>query len=129
MSFGVILLLSAVFGLLLIYLLKLHAMNKLLPPGPPVIVVYLGLLAKKKRDPCDGFKILRKKYGDVFSLSLGHKTTIVVNGLKSIREVFVDNSKLTSNRPDNFFFKHAHQKKGMYVFIHFHIIQHCCEMH
>ena len=105
--------LCTVLSLLVFIGLKLYAINKRLPPGPPIIFVYLSLLKERSRNACNGFKILRQQYGDVFSLSLGLKTTIVVNGLKSIREVFFEKDKITSNRPDNFFFKHAHDKTGI----------------
>ena len=94
------------------YFMMLYYINRRLPPGPPVVFVYLELLKKRSRYPCDQFRILRQKYGDVFSLSLGHKTTVILNGYKCIQEVFVDNGRITSNRPDNFFFKYILHKKG-----------------
>ncbi|CAC5414445.1 CYP2K [Mytilus coruscus] len=71
-----------------------------LPPGPsplPIIGNVLDLGDGKRT--VDVFRSLRKKYGDIFCLSLGSYWVVVVNGQDNLREIFVKNGKSTSDRP------------------------------
>ena len=42
---------------------------------------------------------LRQRYGDVFSLQMGWKPVVVINGLKAVREVLVTCGEDTADRP------------------------------
>lgn len=71
-----------------------------LPPGPsplPIIgnILHLG----NGKHTVDAFRSLRKKYGDIFSLSLGPYWVVVVNGKDCLKEIFVKNGEFTSDRP------------------------------
>ncbi|ESP01493.1 hypothetical protein LOTGIDRAFT_180305 [Lottia gigantea] len=50
-------------------------------------------------DARKSFAALRKKYGDIFSLYIGNKHVIVINGYEALREIFVKNGDVSSNRP------------------------------
>ena len=43
----------------------------------------------------------RKEYGDVYSLYLGTKLAIVISGYDAIKEAFLRNGDIFSNRPTN----------------------------
>lgn len=70
-------------------------------PGPlpwPVLgnLAMLGQYAV----PFEGFTELSKKYGDVYSLTLGTTRCLIVNNLKLIREVLNENGKFFGGRPN-----------------------------
>ncbi|XP_055371675.1 cytochrome P450 307a1-like [Condylostylus longicornis] len=68
-------------------------------PLPWPILGNLALLGKYKV-PFEGFTELAKKFGDVYTLTLGTTRCLVVNSLESIREVLNQNGKFFGGRPD-----------------------------
>ena len=101
MIFGIalIVLLVPLLYLLLEYvghLLKL----KNYPPGPyPLPVIgNLHLLGEK---PHESFRDLSKKYGDVFSISLGMQRVVIVNSKESAREALITKANQFAGRPTN----------------------------
>lgn len=74
-------------------------------PGPPLlpIVGNIPLLAKSE-NIIEGFKTVRKKYGDIFSLKLGTKLIIVVNGYDSLKDFLVRKGDGFTDRPRSFVF-------------------------
>lgn len=85
--------------------------NVTLPPGPPT-TPFLGNLNVKLDNLPESFREYRLKYGDVFSLILGSKTMVVFNGLETLKEVFIKNGDVTSERPDMFIAKEISRYKG-----------------
>nr|XP_022325513.1 cytochrome P450 2B19-like isoform X2 [Crassostrea virginica] len=76
---------------------------KKLPPGPrilPFIGNVYPLFGTK--DVLKSFHALRRKYGDLFTLTIGGKYFVVVNGYDTFREIFIDKGDFVSIRPDNF---------------------------
>ncbi|XP_015905318.1 cytochrome P450 18a1 [Parasteatoda tepidariorum] len=73
--------------------------NRKLPPGPwglPFLGYYPFISGKLYKN----FTPLAKKYGDVFSFrTVGGKLVVVINGPKSIKEVFVNRSDEFNGRP------------------------------
>ncbi|XP_041528203.1 cytochrome P450 2D20-like [Microtus oregoni] len=69
------------------------------PPGP-VPLPGLGNLLQVDFEnmPYSVYK-LRQRYGDVFSLQMGWKPVVVINGLKAVREVLVTCGEDTADRP------------------------------
>ncbi|XP_055322568.1 cytochrome P450 307a1-like [Sitodiplosis mosellana] len=71
-------------------------------PGPRYILPILGNLAEmgKHEAPAVAFTELAKKYGDIYSMTLGTTRCLVVNNLDLIREVLNLNGKYFGARPD-----------------------------
>ena len=84
-----------------------------LPPGPPTVPFLGNLLSVSPETMLDKFQEYRKKYGDVFSLIMGSRTLVVVNGYETLREVFIKHGDTTSERPDIFFTKEVGRYKGL----------------
>ncbi|CAC5414442.1 unnamed protein product [Mytilus coruscus] len=71
-----------------------------LPPGPsPLPIIGNVLDLGDGKHTVDVVRSLRKKYGDIFCLSLGSYWVVVVNGKEHLREILVKNGEFTSNRP------------------------------
>ncbi|XP_058444564.1 cytochrome P450 307a1-like [Malaya genurostris] len=68
-------------------------------PMPWPILGSLGILGKYEV-PFEGFTALARKYGDVYSLTLGSNRCLVVNSLELIREVLNQNGRYFGGRPD-----------------------------
>lgn len=68
-------------------------------PMPWPILGSLAILGKYEV-PFEGFTALAKKYGDVYSLTLGTNRCLVVNSLELIREVLNQNGRYFGGRPD-----------------------------
>lgn len=70
-------------------------------PGPiPWPVLGSLALLGQYEIPFEGFTELSKKYGDVFSMTLGSTRCVIVNNLETIREVLNQNGKFFGGRPD-----------------------------
>lgn len=71
-------------------------------PGPQLILPVIGNLIElgKYAAPAIAFTELAKKYGDIYSMTLGSTRCIVVNNLELIREVLNQNGKSFGARPD-----------------------------
>ncbi|XP_076322858.1 cytochrome P450 307a1-like isoform X1 [Tachypleus tridentatus] len=107
--------LSAVFVILAVISLALYIRRQEVRPvsdlqvlpGPGGLPV-LGFshIIGRYDNPWDGFSALRKKYGDVYGLTLGSRRCVVVSSLAAMREVLVNKSEDFANRP-NFLRFHA----------------------
>lgn len=53
---------------------------------------------------------LRKKYGDIYSLSLGKFWVVVVNGSENLRELLVKHAESTTDRPPFYMFQISNNK-------------------
>ncbi|KAH8420900.1 hypothetical protein KR222_008669 [Zaprionus bogoriensis] len=68
-------------------------------PNPWPIIGNLDIIGRFE-NPFKGFSDLALKYGDIYSLTLGHTRCLVVNNLELIREVLNKNGKFFGGRPD-----------------------------
>ncbi|XP_062621583.1 cytochrome P450 2H1-like [Saccostrea cucullata] len=84
-----------------------------LPPGPPTIPFLGNILSLSPDAVLENYMSYRKKYGDVFSLITGTKTLVVVNGLDTIRDIFIKHGDVVSERPDLFAVKEIMKYKGI----------------
>lgn len=71
-------------------------------PGPRYIWPIIGNLPElgKYAAPSIAFTELARKYGDIYSMTLGSTRCLVVNNLDLIREVLNQNGKSFGARPD-----------------------------
>ncbi|XP_077998222.1 cytochrome P450 2U1-like [Glandiceps talaboti] len=86
--------------------------NRNLPPGP-VGLPFFGCLHKLVPIPCETFMTWAKKYGDVFSVRLGVKRVVVINGYETIREALTKNRYTFSGRPLMWIWVPVFDNKGM----------------
>ncbi|XP_033742771.1 cytochrome P450 2C37-like [Pecten maximus] len=92
--------LTVVLGILsVLFLLKLMHVSDNGPPGPTgyPLVGNFPLLMSGNRPKL--FDQLRRKYGDVFSLQLGSRRMVVINGYEALKEAFVKQADVFSERP------------------------------
>ena len=88
-----------------------------LPPGPwgvPFLGV-LPFLGKKRHITIQKWW---EKYGNVYSMYMGSRLVIVINGLEAMKECFVKQADVFSARPDNYF-KRLTQNTGQLRMRHF----------
>jgi len=70
-----------------------------LPPGPGFALPLLGHLHLLDKDPRTQFRAWRRQYGDVFSLYMGGRLVVVLNGFPVIKEALVKFGDVFSDRP------------------------------
>ncbi|KAL3887162.1 hypothetical protein ACJMK2_027112 [Sinanodonta woodiana] len=74
-----------------------------IPPYPrPVLPIFGNLLILANRDMLMCFRKLRAQYGDIFSIYMGSKLIVVLNGYSVVKEALVKNGRVFSDRPINF---------------------------
>ena len=73
-----------------------------LPPGPGFALPLLGHLHLLEKDPRAQFRAWRQQYGDVFSLYMGGRLVVVLNGFPVFKEAFVKFGDVFSDRPHIF---------------------------
>ncbi|XP_033742979.1 cytochrome P450 2B5-like [Pecten maximus] len=73
-----------------------------LPPGPTGYPVVGCIPLLRNRNILEVFRKFRAQYGDVFSLKIGPKLTVVINGTDALKEAFVKRGDEFSDRPSGF---------------------------
>ena len=96
---------------LTIYFYKRKKKN--FPPGPPGLP-FFGNLLGLDLSKAETNRLLRKQYGDIFTLSLGPTKVVCINGYDNFVEAFVKNADVFSDRPKSFInavrFDHSSKK-------------------
>ena len=83
-----------------------------LPPGPGFALPLLGHLHLLDKDPRAQFRAWRHQYGDVFSLYMGRRLVVVLNGFPVIKEALVKFADVFSERPHMFLVDRITKRKG-----------------
>ncbi|XP_054476280.1 cytochrome P450 2F2-like [Anoplopoma fimbria] len=83
------------------------------PPGPLVLPILGNILDLSLDNPLKDFERLRKTYGNVYSLFLGTKPAVVINGMKTIKEALVTKGIDFAGRPQDLFVNDTTQRKGV----------------
>ncbi|XP_075998054.1 cytochrome P450 2J6-like isoform X2 [Genypterus blacodes] len=96
---------------LLFLLLFRTARPKNFPPGPRPIPLMGNLLELSLENPLVDLERLAKQYGKVFSLFIGPKPAVVINGAQAIKEALVFKADDFAGRPQNQLANHAVQLK------------------
>ena len=86
--------------------------EKNVPPGPSGWEI-CKKMANKTLNIDTLVKDCKRKYGDIYTLNLSPwNRTIVISGMDNIKRVFVDYADITSNRPEDYFFKYVLSQSG-----------------
>ncbi|KAM7396195.1 hypothetical protein PAMP_019252 [Pampus punctatissimus] len=105
---SVALLLVAVLLLLFLFRTK-RAKN--FPPGPRPIPIFGNLLQLNLESPIADLERLAKQYGNVYSIFMGPRPTVVINGLQALKEALVIKAADFSGRPQDLMVNHVVQVK------------------
>ena len=70
-----------------------------LPPGPKFRLPVVGNMYAVEPDMRKFLRKYRKTYGDIYSLYFGNTLVIIIAGYDKIKEAFVKNASLFSDRP------------------------------
>ncbi|XP_041852022.1 cytochrome P450 2F2-like [Melanotaenia boesemani] len=83
------------------------------PPGPPALPILGNLFHLNLENPLKDFERLNKSYGNVYSLFIGPKPAVVINGLKAMKEAIVIKAADFSGRPQDSLVNDVVQTKGI----------------
>uniref|UniRef100_A0A8B9L1H3 Uncharacterized protein n=1 Tax=Astyanax mexicanus TaxID=7994 RepID=A0A8B9L1H3_ASTMX len=92
-------LLGGLISLVLLEIFRLNSSRSRSPPGPKPML-FVGNLPQIMKDRMAFIKMM-PKYGEMCSMYLGKKPTIVLNTVQIAKEAFVQNGTVFSSRPDN----------------------------
>ncbi|XP_073454751.1 cytochrome P450 2A5-like [Aquarana catesbeiana] len=84
-----------------------------LPPGPTPLPLLGNFLDVKGGNIVNSLMKIREKYGDVFTIYLGSRPVVVVNGYDAIKEVYVDRADDFLARGDIATFDTTYQNYGI----------------
>ena len=85
-----------------------------LPPCSPPLLT--GSYFRLGENPHLDLTKMAQKYGDVFSLMLGNRLVVVLNGVDAIQEAMVKHSKAFAGRPQLHTFKLANPEGNSLTF-------------
>ncbi|XP_005935861.3 cytochrome P450 2F3 isoform X1 [Maylandia zebra] len=83
------------------------------PPGPPILPLLGNTLQLSLENPLKDFERLRKSYGDVYSIFIGPKPAVIINGMKAIKEAMVTKASDFAGRPQDLFVNDVTKSKGV----------------
>ncbi|XP_035388244.1 cytochrome P450 2J6-like [Electrophorus electricus] len=83
------------------------------PPGPRPLPIFRNLFHLITSNPLKAIFWLTQRYGNVYSLYIGGRLAVVLNGLKAVKEALVTNAVDFSGRPENSLTNHLSKGKGV----------------
>ncbi|XP_044049489.1 cytochrome P450 2J6-like [Siniperca chuatsi] len=83
------------------------------PPGPTALPILGNILHLSLENPLKDFERLKKSYGNVYSLFIGSKRAVVINGLKAMKEAIVTKATDFAGRPQDLFINDTTDRKGV----------------
>ncbi|XP_072242851.1 cytochrome P450 2J6-like [Leuresthes tenuis] len=86
---------------------------KSFPPGPPVLPFLGNLLDFSPGNPLKDFEKFGKAFGDIYSVFIGPKPAVVINGLKAIKEAIVIKGTDFAGRPQDLMVNDVTQRRGV----------------
>ncbi|XP_078522649.1 cytochrome P450 2J6-like [Lissotriton helveticus] len=92
---------------------KLQWMRKRYPPGPTPLPIIGNLLTLKFVLHHEVLMQLAKTYGNVFTVWLGHKPVVVLNGCQALRDGLISHSEELIERPTIPTFQEMSKGKGV----------------
>ncbi|KAK5902688.1 hypothetical protein CesoFtcFv8_007922 [Champsocephalus esox] len=101
---SVVLLLGVV---LLLSLLFQNHRTKDFPPGPRPLPILGNLLQLNLENPIADLERLAKRYGNVYSIFIGKRPAVVINGLQALKEALVTKAADFSGRSQDLMVNHV----------------------
>ncbi|XP_076878160.1 cytochrome P450 2K4-like isoform X3 [Brachyhypopomus gauderio] len=83
------------------------------PPGPRPVPIFGNLFHLNLINPLKDFERLAQQYGNVYSMYIGGRPAVVLNGFKAVKEALVTNALDFSGRPQNSLPSHVTKGKGV----------------
>ncbi|XP_014873048.1 cytochrome P450 2F2-like isoform X1 [Poecilia latipinna] len=83
------------------------------PSGPPTLPLVGNLFNLSQENPLKDLERLRNTYGNVYSLFLGPRPAVVLNGLKAMKEAIVTKGADFAGRPQDMFVNDVTQNRGV----------------
>ncbi|KAL3061065.1 hypothetical protein OYC64_009303 [Pagothenia borchgrevinki] len=105
-------LLLCVFVVFILHQLKSRR-PKNFPPGPSPLPILGNILELSLDNPLKDFERLRNTYGDVYSVFLGTKAAVVINGMKAMKDAIVTKGIDFAGRPQDLFVNDSTERKGL----------------
>ncbi|KAL2077138.1 hypothetical protein ACEWY4_026642 [Coilia grayii] len=93
--------------------LLLGGRPKNFPPGPPPLPLLGNLLQLHPTNPLKDLDKLAQRYGPVFSIYIGGRLAVVLNGQQALREALVSQAVELTGRPDDIMISHMTEGKGV----------------
>ncbi|XP_060538873.1 cytochrome P450 2J5-like [Pantherophis guttatus] len=100
-------------ALLILFFLKELWYRRHLPPGPLALPLIGSALAVGLWLREDYFLKPAKQYGNIYSISLGHRFVVVLSGFKTVKETMTSFPKEFSDRSDDAFFTALGKERGI----------------
>ncbi|XP_041940325.1 cytochrome P450 2F2-like [Alosa sapidissima] len=99
-------------GSLLFLLLKIQRPNKF-PPGPRALPLFGNLLDFNLVNPLNDLQRLSDQYGKVFSVFIGSRPAVILNGVEAIKEALVTKGVDFGGRPQDLMVNDVLKDKGL----------------
>ncbi|KAJ8336617.1 hypothetical protein SKAU_G00378370 [Synaphobranchus kaupii] len=101
------------FGFSLLFFLFRTRRPKNFPPGPLPVPIFGNLLQLNLRNPIEDLEKLSEHYGKIYSIYIGNKPAVVLNGLHAMKEALVTQSVEFAGRPQDLMVNHISGSKGV----------------
>uniref|UniRef100_A0A8C6SBL9 Cytochrome P450 n=1 Tax=Neogobius melanostomus TaxID=47308 RepID=A0A8C6SBL9_9GOBI len=83
------------------------------PPGPTALPFFGNVLNLNVDNPLKYLETLRRTYGNVYSLYIGHRAAVVLSGTKALKEALVNKAVDFAGRPQDMYFSAIAEDRGV----------------
>uniref|UniRef100_A0A8C6SFI9 Cytochrome P450 n=1 Tax=Neogobius melanostomus TaxID=47308 RepID=A0A8C6SFI9_9GOBI len=83
------------------------------PPGPTTLPFFGNVLNLSVDNPLKSLEKLRRTYGNVYSLYIGHRAAVVVSGAKALKEALVNKAVDFAGRPQDMYANAIVEDRGV----------------